>query len=110
MTNPVRALLTAPTSAPRGSLVDIRATVAHAMETGYRRSSEGEMLQRDLIRRVEARFEGELFFSADLHAAVSANPFLAFSLRLPGSGLLSVRWSGDGGWTHEERVRITAIG
>jgi sulfur-oxidizing protein SoxZ len=103
-----RALLFAPASAPRGSLVEVRATIAHPMETGYRRSSEGEMLPRDLVRRVEARFEGELFFSADFHAAVSANPYLAFSLRLPGSGELSVRWTGDRGVAHEERRRIVA--
>ena len=108
MSTPVRALLHAPASAPRGSVIEIRATAAHPMETGYRRSSEGEMLPRDLIRRVEARFEGELFFSAELHAAVSANPYLAFSLRLPGSGELRVRWTGDRGLAHEERVRITA--
>lgn len=108
MSNPVRALLHAPASAPRGTVIELRATVAHPMETGYRRSSEGDMLARDLVRRVEARFDSELFFSADLHAAIAANPFLAFSLRLPGSGVLSVRWSGDKGLTHEERVRITA--
>ncbi len=108
MTTPVRALLHAPASATRGAVIELRATVAHPMETGYRRSSEGEMLERDLVRRVEARFEGELFFSADLQAAIAANPYLAFSLRLPGSGVLSVRWSGDRGLAHEERVRITA--
>ena len=86
----------------------LRATIAHPMETGYRRSSEGEMLPRDLVRHVEVRFEGELFFSADFHAAVSANPYLAFSLRLPGSGELSVRWTGDRGLAHEERRRIIA--
>ena len=74
----------------------------------YRRSSEGEMLPRDLVRRVEVRFECELFFSADFHAAVSANPYLAFSFRLPGSGELSVRWTGDRGLAHEERRRIIA--
>ena len=108
MTTPVRALLHAPAGAPRGTVIELRATVAHSMETGYRRSSEGEMLTRDLVRRVEARFEGELFFSADLHAAIAANPYLAFSLRLPGTGVLSVRWSGDRGLAHEERVRIVA--
>lgn len=103
-----RALLFAPASAPRGSVIEIRATLAHPMETGYRRGSEGEMLPRDLVRRVEARFEGERFFAAELHAAIAANPYLAFSLRLSGSGTLSVRWSGDRGLAHEELVRITA--
>lgn len=104
----VRALLSAPASAPRGSLVELRATVAHPMETGYRRDSDGQMLPRELVRRVEARFDGVPFFSADLHAAIAANPYLAFTLRLPASGTLSVRWSGDQGFAHEENVRITA--
>ncbi len=103
-----RALLIAPASAPRGSVVEIRASLAHAMETGYRRGSDGDMLPRDLVRRVEAHFDGERFFAADLHAAIAANPYLAFSLRLSGSGMLSVRWSGDRGLAHEEVVRITA--
>lgn len=103
-----RALLHAPASAPRGSVVEIRATVAHPMETGYRRGSDGEMLPRELVRRVEARFEGDLFFAAELHAAIAANPYLAFHLRLPGSGELRVRWTGDRGLAHEERVRIQA--
>ncbi len=104
----VRALLHAPASAPRGSLVEIRATVAHPMETGYRRGSDGDMLPRELVRRVEARFDGELFFAADLHAAIAANPYIAFWLRLPGSGELHLRWTGDRGLTHDERVRIGA--
>jgi sulfur-oxidizing protein SoxZ len=108
MSGPWRALLNAPASAKTGAVIEIRATLAHPMETGYRRSSEGEMLPRDLARRVEASFEGELFFSAELHAAVSANPYLAFSLRLPRSGELRVRWLGDRGLAHEERRRITA--
>ena len=108
MAGEVRALLFAPASAPRGSLIELRATIAHAMETGYRRDSDGQMLPRDLIRRIEARFDGELFFAADLHAAIAANPTLAFSLRLPGSGLLSVRWTGDRGLAHEERRPIAA--
>ncbi len=103
-----RALLFAPASAARGSVIELRATIAHPMETGYRRSSEGEMQPRDLVRRIEARFEGERFFSAELHAAIAANPFFSFSLKLPGSGELSVRWLGDRGFAHEERVRITA--
>ncbi|MBL8327502.1 MAG: thiosulfate oxidation carrier complex protein SoxZ [Rubrivivax sp.] len=104
----LRVLLHAPASAPAGSLVELRATAAHAMETGYRRGSDGQMLPRDLLRRIEARFDGELFFSAELHAAIAANPTVAFWLRLPGSGTLSVRFSGDRGLAHEEHVRIAA--
>jgi sulfur-oxidizing protein SoxZ len=104
----LRAILTAPASARAGDVVEVRALAQHPMETGYRRSAEGELMARDLVRRVECRFEGELVFAAELHAAISANPYLAFHLKLPRSGTLTVSWAGDRGVAHSESVRITA--
>lgn len=104
----VRALVHAPAQAARGSVVEIRASIAHPMETGYRRGGDGEMLPRDLVRRVEAHFDGQPVMQAELHAAISANPYIAFWLRVTGSGTLVLRWSGDRGFAHEERVAITA--
>lgn len=105
----IRALLHAPERAAAGSIVELRTSVAHPMETGYRRGSDGKLLPRLLLRRIEARFEGELFFAAELHAAIAANPFLAFHLRLPRSGTLNVRYRGDEGFAHEEQRRIEAV-
>ena len=44
----------------------------------------------------------------DLHAAIAAQPHLAFFLRLPGSGTVTVRWTGDRNLLHEQSVRIVA--
>ena len=104
----VLALLHAPAAAARGSVVELKATIAHPMETGYRRDGNGRMLPQDLVRRVEAFFEGQLFFAADLHAAIAAQPHLAFFLRLPGTGTVTVRWTGDRELRHEHSVRIVA--
>lgn len=104
----LRAILHAPASARVGEVLELRALAQHPMETGYRHGSEGELLPRDLLRRVECRFEGELVFAAELHAAIAANPYLAFHLKLPRSGTLTVRWTGDRGVAHSESVRITA--
>lgn len=104
----LRAILTAPASGRVGDVVEVRALAQHPMETGYRRSSEGELLPRDLLRRVECHFEGDLVLAADLHAAVSANPYLSFHLKLPRSGTLTVQWAGDRGVVHRESLRITA--
>ena len=105
----LRAIVNVPSSARVGEVVEVRALAQHPMETGYRRSSEGELLARDLVRRLECRFDGELVISADLHAAVSANPYLAFQLRVPRSGVLTVSWVGDRGVAHTESVRIAAL-
>ncbi len=86
--------------------MNIRLLAQHPMETGYRTSSEGERLPRDLIRRVECRFEGELVFAADLYPAIAANPYIAFPLRATASGTLVVSWTGDRGFALSESARI----
>ncbi len=102
-----RALLFAPKAALRGDIFEVRATIAHAMETGYRVDSAGATVPRDVIRRIECRYEGELVFAADLWPAISANPLVAFHLRATTSGTISVTWSGDNGFTHTESVSLT---
>ena len=105
----MRAILTAPARAMVGQVIEVRALAQHPMETGYRQGPDREPLPRDLIRSVVARFDGELVFAAELHAAIAANPYLSFDLRLPRSGVLSVTWTGDRGLSHTESQRIDAI-
>ncbi|MDP3082142.1 MAG: thiosulfate oxidation carrier complex protein SoxZ [Rubrivivax sp.] len=94
-------------TAGRGDIVDIRTTIAHAMETGYRRGSDGAMQARNIIRRFECRYDGVLVFAADLHPAIAANPFIAFSTVATASGVLSFSWRGDQGFAHTESVTLT---
>ena len=97
-----RAVITLPAAIRAGEPFEVRATVAHAMETGYRSSDEGARLPRDLVRRFECRLDGQLVFAADLFAAISANPYLAFWLRAEKPGELSFVWRGDNGFEHRE--------
>jgi len=102
-----RAVITLPAAVKAGEAFEVRTTVAHAMETGYRSSDEGARLLRDLVRRFECRLDGELVFAANLFAAISANPYLAFWLRAGKSGELSFVWHGDNGFEHRETRPLT---
>jgi sulfur-oxidizing protein SoxZ len=102
-----RAVITMPAVIKAGQPFEVRATVAHSMETGYRTSDDGARLPRDLVRRFECRFEGEVVFTADLFAAISANPYLAFWLRIDMPGALSFVWYGDNGFEHHETRPLT---
>lgn len=108
-----RALITIPASIKRDSVVDIRVLIQHPMETGYRRGSDGNMLRRDLIRRLtctlEIKGKSEVIFAARFYAAVAANPYLAFPLRVTQPGVLIVEWIGDNGFLHRER-RTLVVG
>jgi sulfur-oxidizing protein SoxZ len=108
-----RSILTVPTTAKPGEVIEIKALIQHPMETGYRRSSEGAMMARDLIRNFSCRFiengktgEGELVFAAKLYAATSANPFLLFHTTAFASGTFVFLWSGDNGFAQTERTLL----
>ena len=103
-----RAVITLPAAVKAGEPFEVRATVAHAMETGYRTSDDGGRLPRDLVRRFECTLGGEVVFAADLFAAVSANPYLAFWLKVDKPGELRFTWRGDNGFEHVE-TRALAI-
>lgn len=102
-----RALVTVPSTARRGELIEIRCLIAHAMETGYRRSDEGKPLPRNLIRRFRCFYREELVFEAELFAAIAANPLISFFLRAGESGTLRFVWDGDEGFTQVETAVLT---
>lgn len=102
-----RTLVFAPKTARRGEVIEIRASIAHAMETGLRVDSEGRVLPRDILTRFECRYDGELVFAADLFTAIAANPLLSFHTVATASGTLSLTWRGDNGFAQTETVAIT---
>jgi sulfur-oxidizing protein SoxZ len=102
-----RTLITTPPTARRGEIIEIRALIAHPMETGYRPGPDGALLPRNLIRRLLCDYNGERVFSAELYAAVAANPYIAFTTVATDSGTLSLRWEGDEGFVQTETVHIT---
>ncbi|WP_298828543.1 thiosulfate oxidation carrier complex protein SoxZ [uncultured Piscinibacter sp.] len=101
-----RAIINLPATIRRGEVIEIRTIVSHTMETGYRRDSDGQLLPRDIIRRFTCRYDGEVVFSAELHAAVSANPYIAFHTVAVASGTLSFTWEGDNGFSQTESRAI----
>ena len=102
-----RTLINAPTTAKRGEVIEIRATIGHPMETGYRRDDSGKVLPRNIIKKFTCRYNGELVFSAEMFSAIAANPYLAFHTVALDSGTLALTWEGDNGFSQTETVTLT---
>lgn len=105
-----RALITIPKTARRGDVIEIRALIGHPMETGYRPGADGKVMARDIIRTFTCRYNGEQVFAAELHPAISANPYIAFFTVATASGTLEFKWEGDNGFTQTETAAITVTG
>lgn len=102
-----RALIHMPASAKKGEVIEIRALIGHPMETGYRPGADGQVVARDIIRKFSCRYNGEVVFSAELHPAVAANPYIAFHTVATESGTLEFSWEGDKGFAQTEKTALT---
>lgn len=102
-----RPLISVPATAKRGEIVEIKALIAHPMETGYRPGPDGRVLPRDIIRRFVCTYNDVEIFSADLFPAMSANPFIAFTTVAVESGTLTFTWTGDNGFSQSETATMT---
>ena len=101
------ALINVPARARRGEVIEIKTLISHTMETGYRRTQLGAPIPRDIIRRFVCTYNGTEVFSAELHPAIAANPFIAFSTVATESGTLTFHWTGDNGFSVTESAPIT---
>jgi sulfur-oxidizing protein SoxZ len=101
-----RVLVNVPKTAKRGDIVEIKAMIAHPMETGHRQRADGTSFPRQIINRFVCTYDGETIFAADLFPAVSANPYLAFSTVATASGKLTFAWTDDDGATQTASAEI----
>lgn len=102
-----RALISVPARAQRGEIIAIKALISHHMETGFRHSTTGELIARDIITSFVCSYNGEEIFRAELFPATAANPFIAFYTRATESGKITFAWSGDNGFSVTEQATIS---
>ena len=107
MATNIRVLMRLPARARVGEIVEVSLLLQHPMETGFRPGADGRTLPRNIVRRIEATFEGEPVFAADLFPAIAANPYFAFSLRATRTGTLSVEITGDMNLAQRETATLT---
>lgn len=103
------ARISMPSQAKRGEVIEIRTIVAHSMETGFRRTERGALIPRDIIQLFVCTYNGVEVFRAELHPAIAANPYIAFSTVATESGTLEFRWSGDNGFTLTEKAALQVV-
>ena len=101
-----RPLINVPASVKRGQVFEIKTLISHIMETGFRYTTTGAQIPRDIVTTFSCSYNGEEIFSANLYPAISANPFLTFSTVATESGTLDFKWIGDTGFSETATAKI----
>ncbi len=90
-----------PKSASAGEVIEVKTLISHPMESGQRKDKKGEVIPRKIINKFVASFNGEEVISAKIEPAVSANPYIEFSMKVPATGDLHFAWTDDDGSVYE---------
>jgi sulfur-oxidizing protein SoxZ len=98
-----------PATAKVGEVIEIKTLVQHVMETGNRKTADGKVVPRNIINTFTASFNGTEFFKADILPGISANPYLAFFMKVPGPGEFEFTWQDDAGVKISQKAPL-AIG
>lgn len=95
------------TQAKKGDIVEVKALVAHPMESGQRKDSKGNIIPRKILNKFTCTVAGKLVFSADFEPAIAANPYIQFHFRAQESGPVVLTWTDDDGSQIVAKEEIT---
>tara|TARA_B100000953_G_C17897618_1_gene383313 strand:- start:23 stop:433 length:411 start_codon:yes stop_codon:yes gene_type:complete len=102
-----RRRLRAPETAIKGEIITIKTMAEHIMEPGVRRDPDtGVIYPKKIIDHVYVRYNGKQVFKSQWYSGVSANPFMAFKLKVESTGLLEIEWVDDYGQSTFKRAVI----
>lgn len=96
-----------PKKAKAGEAFQIKTLISHKMETGNRKGKDGKPIPRMILNNMTCKFNGSEVFSAIMHPAVSANPYVAFYASCAESGEFEFTWTDDAGKTISATKKIT---
>lgn len=102
----VNVLVSAPKTAKKGEVVELKALIQHPMETGFRPGPNGQIIPRNIIERFTATWNGAEIFRMDFSPAIAANPFVSFFVTVAERGTVDLRWTGDEKFVAEKSVVI----
>jgi sulfur-oxidizing protein SoxZ len=90
----------------RGEPFEVRISIRHAMETGYRTNESGDHVPRNVMRRFTCRYNGAPVFAVRVTSGIAANPYFRFFVTARESGTLDFDWVDDAGIRGEAQVAV----
>jgi sulfur-oxidizing protein SoxZ len=90
-----------------GGKAVVRVLVAHEMESGQRKDSNGRTIPAWFITDVSATLNGRTVLMAEWGPGVSRNPFLQFTLKGAQAGdKVAVHWKDSRGESRSDEVTV----
>jgi sulfur-oxidizing protein SoxZ len=90
-----------------GDVVQVRVLMSHPMETGQRKTPEGELVPQHFIQLVSASYKDRTVLSAQWGPAISRNPYLSFKFQGAAKGeKIKISWVDSKGDSRTDEATI----
>ena len=90
-----------------GDVADVRVLMAHEMETGQRKDSNGNKIPAWYIHEVTAKLNGKPVMKAHWGPAISKNPYMQFEVPGAKAGdTISITWVDTKGDTRTDETVV----
>ena len=98
-----------PAAAKQGEVIEVRISIQHPMETGFRFDAGGSAVPRNVINQLVCRYNGAEVFRAEMGSGMAANPYVHFTVVARASGKFDFEWIDDAGVrdTHQATLSVT---
>jgi sulfur-oxidizing protein SoxZ len=94
----------------KGEIFTVRTLARHKMEPGVRFDADRFVVYpRHILQEVLCHYNGRQVFRAEWFSAVSANPYLSFTVRAVESGTIEVTWIDDYGVRSSAAAEIEVV-
>jgi len=103
------ARVNVPAECRRGEPFEVRISIRHAMETGYRTDAIGKTIPRNVIQRFTCRYNAVPVFAVRMSPGIAANPYLRFFVTALESGSLEFEWVDDDGVRGTAQAAIKVV-
>jgi sulfur-oxidizing protein SoxZ len=107
MADDIKPRIRVPANPKKGEVIEVKTLITHPIETGQRKDAAGATIPRKIVNAMSVTYNGKPVFQAKLEPAISANPYLAFFLRVEESGTLVFTWKDDDGAEYKAEQKIT---
>jgi sulfur-oxidizing protein SoxZ len=107
MADTAETRLRVPATAKSGEVITIKTLISHPMQSGFQKDASGKTIPREIINSFACTYNGKQVFKMDLNPAISANPYIAFNVRVDKSGTFAFTWTDDNGMVYKDQSQIT---
>lgn len=103
------SILRVPKEAKKGEIIRVQMVITHPMTPPRKDPATGQEIPPHTLKKLELFYNNRLVSIVNMGGGISANPFMAFSLKVDESGVIKIVYEDNRGgrWEKSVEIRVT---